>query len=108
MPPSVSEPPPLSPPAVLMVTEELASWALGRAVVRERELSVVVPVIAKVVPVAWRKSKSVRCDVDEAVKPLVSWRSVVVAEVLRPYCVCWVNGNICESDEEEILLLKIV
>ena len=45
VPPSESEPPPVNPPAVLMVTEELASCAFGRAVVRESELSVVVPVI---------------------------------------------------------------
>ena len=45
------------------------------------------------VPVAERKSKSTKCDVEDAVKPLVSWRSVVVAEVLSPYCVCWVKGH---------------
>ena len=46
-------------------------------------------VSARDVPVAERKSKSTRCEVEEAVKPLVNCRSVVVAEVLRPY---WVPG----------------
>ena len=108
VPPSASEPPPVNPPVVLMVTEELASWTFGRAVVRESELSVVVPVIESVVPVALRKSKSVMCEVELAVNPLVSCRSVVVELVLRPYCAPGVNGNICASELLEILLLNIV
>src|SRR3990167_3577030 len=63
---------------------------------------------ARLVPVALRKSKSTRWEVEEAVKPLVNCRSVVVALVLSPYCVEGVNGKICASDEEEILLLKMV
>jgi hypothetical protein len=59
------------------------------------------------VPVAKRKSKSTRWLVEEAVKPLVSCRSVVVALVLSPYWVEGVKGKICGSDEEDILLLKI-
>ena len=54
---------------------------------------VVEPVMARAVPVAERKSKSTKCEVEEAVKPLVSCMSVVVAEVLSPYCVCWVKGQ---------------
>src|SRR3989344_3717881 len=46
------------------------------------------------VDVAERKSKSTKWEVEEAVKPLVSWRSVVVAEVLSPYWVCWVKGKV--------------
>ena len=67
--------------------------ATPSAGVKERELRVVVPVMASVVPVALRKSKSVRCEVELAVNPLVSCRSVVVAEGLRPNCVCWVKGH---------------
>ena len=55
-----------------------------------------------------RKSKSVRCEVELAVNPLVSCKSVVVALVLRPYCAPGVNGNICASELLEILLLKMV
>ena len=55
---------------------------------------VVEPVSASEVPVASTKSNFCMCEVEEAVKPLVSWRSVVVAEVLRPNCVCWVKGKV--------------
>jgi len=68
----------------------------------------VVPVMARVVPVALRKSKSTKWEVEEAVKPLVSWSKVVVALVLRPYWVEGVNGKICDRELEEILLLKMV
>ena len=60
------------------------------------------------VPVALRKSKSVRWEVELAVNPLVNCKSVVVELVLRPYCVPGVKGNICASELLEILLLKIV
>ncbi len=63
------------------------------ALLRLRVPTVVEPVTAKVDDVADRKSKSTRWDVLDAVKPLVSWSSVVVAEVLRAYWVCWVKGK---------------
>ena len=62
--------------------------------------------MARAVPVAARKSKSTKWEVEEAVKPLVNCKSVVVALVLKPYWVEGLKGNICESEEEDILLLK--
>ena len=49
-----------------------------------------------------------KCEVEEACRPALNQIGVEVELASAPKLVVEVKGNICERDEEDILLLKMV
>ena len=60
------------------------------------------------IPTLPKKFAFTNCDVDDAWIPFVNQIGVEVELAAAPKFVVGVNGKICASDDEEILLLKVV